>query len=84
MLIVILLIALIVLVCVVISATNGKKKLTDAQLRALEQQQAATSQPQAPPEDRYDRLTKLKKLLDDGVLSQEEYDRERQKILDQP
>ena len=32
--------------------------------------------------DKYDQLAKLKKLLDDGVLSQEEYEIEKKKILD--
>lgn len=32
-------------------------------------------------EDKYDRLIKLKKLLDDGILTQEEFDREKAKIL---
>jgi hypothetical protein len=36
---------------------------------------------QAPAEDRYHRLAKLKKLLDDGVLSQVEFERERERIL---
>jgi competence protein ComGC len=84
MLFVILLIALIILVCVIISATNRSKKLTNAQIRALEQQQAERAQSQAPTEDRYDQLAKLKKLLDEGVLSTEEYDRERARILGEP
>ena len=33
--------------------------------------------------DKYDELRKLKGLLDDGVISQEEYDQEKQKILAQ-
>jgi len=32
--------------------------------------------------DKYDQLAKLKKLLDDGILSQEEYEIEKKKILD--
>ena len=32
--------------------------------------------------DKYDQLAKLKKLLDDGVLSEEEYDAEKKKILE--
>lgn len=34
--------------------------------------------------NRYDNLTKLKELLDSGVLNQEEYDAEQKKILDTP
>jgi len=33
--------------------------------------------------DKYDQLAKLKKLLDDGILTQEEYDAEKKKILEQ-
>lgn len=32
-------------------------------------------------DDKYDKLAKLKALLDDGVLTQEEFDKEKQKIL---
>lgn len=32
-------------------------------------------------EDKYDKLKKLKKLLDDGVLTQEEFETEKKKIL---
>jgi hypothetical protein len=34
-------------------------------------------------QDKYDRLRKLKLLLDDGAISQEEYEREKQKLLAQ-
>jgi len=33
-------------------------------------------------EDKYDKLIRLKKLLDDGIITQEEYDKEKKKILD--
>jgi hypothetical protein len=33
--------------------------------------------------DKYDKLAKLKKLLDDGAITQEEYDREKAKILEE-
>ena len=32
--------------------------------------------------DKYDKLAKLKKLLDEGILTQEEYDTEKKKLLD--
>lgn len=32
-------------------------------------------------ENKYDQLTKLKKLLDDNIISQEEFDKEKEKIL---
>ena len=41
-------------------------------------QQQTSSQPQ---EDPYEKLAKLKKLLDDGVISQEEFDAAKAKIL---
>jgi len=37
----------------------------------------------APSEDKYDKLAKIKKLLDSGVLTQAEYDAEKKKILEQ-
>lgn len=40
------------------------------------------SQPVAST-DKYDQLAKLKKLLDDGVITQDEYDKEKKKLLDQ-
>ena len=40
------------------------------------------SNPTAPPAaDKYDQLKKLKTLLDEGVITQEEYDKEKAKIL---
>lgn len=33
------------------------------------------------PNDKYDQLAKLKSLLDDGILTNEEYEAEKQKIL---
>lgn len=33
--------------------------------------------------DKYERLKKLKELLDSGAITQEEYDKEKKKILDQ-
>ena len=46
----------------------------------LQQQpnQPASNQPQ---EDPYEKLTKLKKLLDEGVITQEDFDKAKQKLL---
>jgi hypothetical protein len=44
---------------------------------------ASTTSP-ASEDTKCTRLVNLKKLLDSGVLSQEEFDREKAKILDQP
>jgi hypothetical protein len=35
------------------------------------------------PVDKYDHLTKLKSLLDEGILTPEEYETEKGKILNQ-
>lgn len=37
----------------------------------------------AASSDKYDQLAKLKGLLDSGVITQEEYDKEKKKLLDQ-
>ena len=42
------------------------------------QEQPANSQ---PAEDPYEKLAKLKKLLDDGVISQEDFDAAKSKLL---
>ena len=49
-----------------------------------QQPQAAAAPPQAPATssaDRIEALTKLKALLDDGVITEEQFDAERQKLL---
>jgi hypothetical protein len=57
---------------------------------AAEQENVAAAPPAAPaapaapastPDDSYEGLMKLKELLDAGVLTQEEFDAEKQKIL---
>lgn len=45
------------------------------------QQQPQPQQPAAPAEDPYEKLAKLKKLLDDGIISQEEFDEAKKKVL---
>jgi hypothetical protein len=66
-----------------------------AQAQAAQEQAAAAAPPQPPPEqaaapvaeasaapaDSYEGLMKLKGLLDAGVLTQAEFDAEKQKIL---
>jgi hypothetical protein len=83
MLEVIFLVALIVLVCVVISTMRRSRDLTDLHIEQAKKQGGASQPPppMLPKEDKYDRLIKLKKLLDEGVLTKEEFDREREKIL---
>ncbi len=41
----------------------------------------AITEPQAPAPSKSERLRELKKLLDEGILTQEEFEREKQKIL---
>ena len=36
------------------------------------------------PGEKYDHLTKLKSLLDEGILTPEEYEAEKEKILNRP
>lgn len=43
--------------------------------------QQPVAQPQQPQEDPYEKLTKLKKLLDDGVISQADFDAAKSKLL---
>ena len=38
-------------------------------------------QPQAQQEDPYEKLAKMKKLLDDGVITQEEFDKAKAQLL---
>ncbi len=38
----------------------------------------------APTDDKYAKITKLKRLLDTGALTQDEFDREKAKVLAQP
>ena len=70
-------------------SAQGKQRESDqeARLAELEAQQSAGQQPAAAPaaessmDDKVEQLTKLKGLLDAGVLTQEEFDAQKQKIL---
>jgi hypothetical protein len=62
----------------------------DEQIQDLQAQQAAMAEQQAPPpppapsgstDDMVEQLTKLKGLLDSGVLTQAEFDAQKAKIL---
>jgi len=63
----------------------GKHIANKQQAEAPPQQAEASPQAAAAPvsseADRIDALTKLKGLLDSGVLTQEQYEAERQKLL---
>ena len=57
-------------------------KRGQAKAEAAQQQAEAAAPPPAPPTDSYADLMKLKELLDAGVLTQAEFDAQKQKILD--
>jgi len=60
----------------------GKRR--EAGQQQQQQPQAAAAPPQAPATssaDRIEALTKLKALLDDGVITEEQFDAERAKLL---
>jgi hypothetical protein len=44
----------------------------------------STAVPPASTDRKYEKLIELKKLLDSGVLTQQEFEREKTKILDEP
>jgi len=60
------------------------KRREAGQQQQQQQPQAAAAPPQAPATssaDRIEALTKLKALLDDGVITEEQFDAERAKLL---
>lgn len=66
--------------------TAGREGDQEARLEALEQQQAAPAAAPAPStggvsDAMVEELTKLKGLLDAGVLTQEEFDGQKAKVL---
>ena len=44
-------------------------------------QQPVQQQPAQPAEDPYEKLSKLKKMLDEGLITQEDYDEQKKKLL---
>jgi hypothetical protein len=73
-----------------VASQRGQAKGAAAQEQADAAAAAAPPPPQAPPqaapeaapqEDTYAELMKLKELLDAGVLTQEEFDAQKQKVL---
>jgi membrane protease subunit (stomatin/prohibitin family) len=69
------------------AASQEREAAQDQEIGELQQSQAPAPQqaPAAAPvsseADRIEALTKLKSLLDSGVLTQEQFDAERQKLL---
>jgi len=73
-----------------VASKHGQAKEAAAEQQAAEQQAAQAPPAEAPaaaaapsptPEESYDELMKLKQLLDAGVLTQSEFDNEKQKVL---
>jgi hypothetical protein len=62
-------------------AAEAQEQAAPAPPPAPEQAPVPTPTPAAPPEDRYAELMKLKELLDAGVLTQAEFDTQKQQIL---
>jgi Short C-terminal domain len=68
------------------AASAQREQSQDAQIANLQQSQAPPPQAPAPAAgksletDRIEALTKLKSLLDSGVLTQEQYESERQRL----
>ena len=44
-------------------------------------QQPTQQQPAQTADDPYEKLSKLKKMLDDGLITQEDYDEQKKKLL---
>jgi putative oligomerization/nucleic acid binding protein len=68
------------------AANRGARESEQEQrLASLESQQAPPSAPAppagAPPDDKIERLKQLGELRDSGVLTPEEFEREKQKVL---
>ena len=66
------------------AATNMQQQIQQQQPQQPQQPVAEPQQPAAAAgtqEDPYEKLAKLKKLLDDGIISQEEFDEAKKKVL---
>jgi len=80
----ILLIGLIALVVVSISGSKRKRELTDIQTKLAEAEYEQKRKPAVQnlsSHERYDALGKIKELLDQGVLTPEEFEKEKSTIL---
>ena len=66
-----------------VAARRGAERGAEAEAPSAESGTPAPAEtPESvPAEDRYDDLMKLKELLDAGVLTQAEFDAEKQKVL---
>ena len=79
------LISIVVIALLIISSekTKGSLPLTESDDK-LPEKKSVTKIPSdfQFDEKKYEKLKKLKELLDDGVLTQKEFDNEKQRILD--
>jgi len=66
-----------------VQGTRDQNAAQDQQIADMQDQQAQQAPPAAPAseEDSMAQLTQLKSLLDQGVLTQAEFDAQKQKIL---
>jgi hypothetical protein len=62
-------------------AARGAAEQEAAEAAAPPPVQEAPPLQEAAPADKYEELTKLKGLFDAGILTQEEFDAEKQKVL---
>jgi hypothetical protein len=84
MLEILLLIGLIVLVVVLISASRRKRELTEVQTSIAREEYKQKRKPVVHTQSNqeiYDALGKIKELLYQGVLSNEEFETEKKRIL---
>ena len=65
----------------VMGSVNQQGGYSNPNLSFNQPQPQPTQQPAQAQEDPYEKLAKLKKLLDDGVISQEEFDAAKSKLL---
>ena len=76
-----LLIGLIVLVVVLIGGSKRKRELTEVQTKIAKEEYKRIESHGQSDKERYDALGKIKEFLDQGVLSTEEFEAEKKRIL---
>jgi uncharacterized protein (DUF697 family) len=61
----------------------GKKEAVEKAKQAVANAEAGAAAPEAPREDALARLKRSKSLLEEGLITQEEYDQTKKRILDE-